>query len=91
MTSDKCRAKLKGKKGVYRRSDGGQGLRFCIRSGISQATNGVHLTEALHGLAFLSSERVPLHCSEPSAIDLSVPQALIRVAIMKAGGNQIGD
>ena len=89
--SDTRKEKLKGRREVYRRSDGRQELWSCIRSGISQATNGVHLTEALHGLAFLSSERVPLHCSEPSAIDLSVPQALIRVAIMKAGGNQIGD
>ena len=34
MKSDTCREKLKGKREVYRRSDGRQELRSCIRSGI---------------------------------------------------------
>ena len=42
MKSDMCREKLKCKRKVYRRRDGRQELRFCIRSGISLAANGVH-------------------------------------------------
>ena len=74
MKSDTCREKPKGKREVYRRIDGRQELRSCIRSGISQAVKGVHLAVALYGLAFVSSERAELHCSEPSVVDLLVPQ-----------------
>ena len=53
MKSDTCREKLKGKREVYRRSDGRQELRSCIRSEISQAANGVHSAMVLYGLAFV--------------------------------------
>ena len=56
MKSDTCREKLKGKREVYRRIDGRQELRSCIRSGISQAANGVNSAVVLNGLAFVSSE-----------------------------------
>ena len=72
MKSDTCREKLKGNREVYRRSDGRQELRSCIRSRISQAANGVHLAVALLGLTFVSLEWIMLHRSEPSAIDLHV-------------------
>ena len=75
MKSDTCREKLKGKREVYRQSDGRQELRSCIRSGISQAANGVHSAAVLYGLASVFSERAELHCSELSAVDLFVPQA----------------
>ena len=75
MKSDTCREKLKGKREVYRRSDGRQELRSCIRSGISQAANGVHSVLVSNGLAFVSSERAQLHYSELSAVGLLVPQA----------------
>ena len=75
MKSDTCGEKLKGKREVYHRSDGGQELRSCIPSGISQAASGVHSAVLLSGIAFVSSERAELHCSEPSAVDLFVPQA----------------
>ena len=75
MKSDTCREKLKGKREVYRRIDGRQELRSCIRSGISQAANGVNSAVVLYGLAFVFSERAELHCSELSAVDLFVPQA----------------
>ena len=79
MKSDTCREKLKGKTEVYRRSDGRQELRSCIRSGILRAANGVHSAAALYGLAFVFfcffSERAGLHCSELSVVDLFVPQA----------------
>ena len=42
VKSDMCREKLKGKREVYRRSDGRQELRSCIRSGISRVATGVH-------------------------------------------------
>ena len=51
MKSDTCREKLKSKREVYRQSDGRQELRSCIRSGISQAANGVHSAVVLYGLA----------------------------------------
>ncbi len=87
MKSDTCREKLKGKREVYRRSDGRQELRSCIRSGISQAANGVHSAVVLYGLAFVSSERAELHCSEPSAVDLFVPQAnRLRLSCSNQGG-----
>ncbi len=87
MKSDTCREKLKGKREVYRRSDGRQELRSCIRSGISQAANGVHSAVVLYGLAFVSSERAELHCSEPSAVDLFVPQAnRLRQSCSNQGG-----
>ena len=70
MKSDTCREKPKGKREVYRRSDGRQELQSCIRSGISQAANGVHSAMVLYGLAFVFSERAELHCSELSAVDL---------------------
>ena len=60
---------------VYPRSNGGQELRFCIRSGISQAANGVHSAVVLYGLVFVSSDRAEPHCSQPSAADLFAPQA----------------
>ena len=80
MKSDTCREKLKGKREVYRQSNGRQELRSCIHNGISQAANGVHLAAAFYGLAFVFfvfffSERAELHCSELSAVDLFVPQA----------------
>ena len=53
MRSYTCRQKLKGKREVYRRSDGRQELRSCIRSGISRAASGVHSAAALYGLAFV--------------------------------------
>ena len=56
MKSDTSREKLKGKREVYRRSDGRQRLRSCIRSGISRAANGVHSAAALYGLAFVFPE-----------------------------------
>ena len=61
--------------GVYCRSDGRQELLSCIRRGISQAAEGVHLTAALYSLAFVTSERTELHRSEPSAIGLFATQA----------------
>ena len=74
MKSDTCREKLKGKREVYRRSDGRQELRSCIRSGISQAANGVHSAVVLYGLAFVFffflTEGAKLHCFELSAVDL---------------------
>ena len=45
-------------------------LQSCNHSGILQPANGVHLKAVLCGLAFVSSERVVLHCSEPSAVDI---------------------
>ena len=85
MKSDTCREKLKGKREVYRRSDGRQELQSCIRSRISQAANGVRSAVMLYGLAFVCfvclfvffffSEQAKLHCSELSAVDLFVPQA----------------
>ena len=48
MKSDTCREKLKGKREVYRRSDGRQELQSCIHSGISRAVNGVHSAAALY-------------------------------------------
>ena len=53
MKSYMCREKQKGKREVYCRSNGRQELRFCIRNGISQAANGVHLAVGLYGLAFV--------------------------------------
>ena len=55
MKSNTCREKPKGEREVYRRSDGRQELRFCIRSGISHAASGVHSALVLYGLAFVSS------------------------------------
>ena len=52
MKSDTCREKLKGKREMYRLCDGRQELRSCIRSGISQAANGVYSAVVLYGLAF---------------------------------------
>ena len=83
MRSDTCREKLKGKREVYRRIDGRQELQCCIRSGISQAANGVHSAVVLYGFAFgfffflfcFFSDRAELHCSELSAVDLFAPQA----------------
>ena len=87
MKSDTCREKLKGNREVYRRSDGRQELRSCIRSRISQAANGGRSAVMLYGLAFVCfvclfvcffvffSEQAKLHCSEVSAVDLFVSQA----------------
>ena len=44
MKFDLCRAKLKGKRGMYSRSDVTQKLLSCTRSVILQAANAVHLT-----------------------------------------------
>ena len=71
---DLCRAKLKGKREVYCRNEGTQKLLSCTRSGILQAASAVQLTVILCDLASVSSEQTVLHSSEPSAIDLSVPQ-----------------
>ena len=60
---------------VQCRSDGIQELRSCIRSGISPAAKGVNSPVVLYDLAFVTSEPTELHCSEPSAVDLFVPQA----------------
>ena len=88
VKSDTCREKLKGKREVYRRIDGRQELRSCIRSGISQAANGVHSAVVLYGLAFgffFFPERAELHCSELSAVDLFVPQARVRQSCSNQG------
>ena len=53
VKSDTSRERLKGKREVYRRGDCRQELRSCIRSGISQAANGVHSAVVLYGLAFV--------------------------------------
>ena len=45
---------------------------FCVR--LPQGASAL-LTEVLGGLAYVSSEEAVLHCCEPPAIDLSVPQA----------------
>ena len=87
MKSDTCREKLKGKREVNLRSDGRQELRSCIRSGISRTANGVHSAVLLSGIAFVSSERAELHCSEPSAVDLFVSQASrLRQSCSNQGG-----
>ena len=44
MKFDLCRAKLKGKRGMYSRSDVTQKLLSCTRSVILQGANAVHLT-----------------------------------------------
>ena len=75
MKSDTCREKLKGKREVYRRSDGGQELRSCIRSGISQQPIEFIQQWCSNGLSFVPLERAELHCSKLSAVDLFVPQA----------------
>ena len=75
MKPDRCRKKLKGKRKMYRQSDGRQELQSCIHSRISQATNGVHSVVVLYGLAFVSSERAKPHCSEPSTVYLFVLHA----------------
>ena len=72
-----CRAKLEGKRGVYCPSDGTQKLPSCTRSWILQAANAVYLTVVLCGIAYASSEQAMLHCSQPSAIDLSVPRNVL--------------
>ena len=61
---DTCRAKLKGKREVYRRSDGTQKLLTCTGSVMLQAASAVHLTVVLCDLAYISSEQAVLHCSE---------------------------
>ena len=53
MKSDTCREKLKGKREVYRRSDGRQEYRSCIRCGISWAANGIRSAVVLYGLALV--------------------------------------
>ena len=47
MKSDMCRAKLKGKRGVYCSRDVTQKLISCTRGGILQAANAVRLTEVI--------------------------------------------
>ena len=75
IKSDTCREKLKGKRKVYRRSDGRQELRSCIRCRIDQAASGVHSAVVLYVLGFVFSEQATLRCSELSAVDLFVPEA----------------
>ena len=93
MKLDLCRAKLKGKRGVYGRNDGTQKLLSCTRSGILQAASAVQLTVMLCDLASVSSEQTVLHSYEPTAIDLSVPQAdRPRLSCSnQTGGYQSGD
>ena len=57
MKSDTCREKLKGKREVYRRSDGRQESRSCIRSGISQVVNRVH--SPVVSLSFFFFQNLP--------------------------------
>ena len=58
MRSYTCRQKLKGKREVYRRSDGRQELRSCIRSGISQRqpTEFIRQWCYMVSLSFLQNE-----------------------------------
>ena len=87
MKSDMYREKLKSKGEVYRQSDGRQELRPCTCSRISKATNGGNSAVVLHGLTFVSSEQADLHCSEPSAVNLSVPQTnQLRQSCSNQGG-----
>ena len=69
------RAKLKSKREVYCRIDSTQHLLSSTRSRIVREARAVHLTVVLCDLAYASSEQAVLHCSDPSAVDLSVPQA----------------
>ena len=75
MKSDMCRERLKSKREVYSQSEGKQELQSCIRSGISQAANGVHSAVVLYGLDFIFSERAKLQCSELSGVDRFDSQA----------------
>ena len=63
------------KRRVNCQSDSRQKLQSCIRSGISQAANGVHAAVVLNELTFVSPERAKPHCFEPSTVDLFVPKA----------------
>ena len=60
---------------------------------ILQAADVVHLTVVLCDLAYVSSEQAVLHSSDPSAVDLSVPQAdrPTLSCTNQAGGYQSGD
>ena len=82
MRSDTCREKLKGKREVYRRIDGRQELQCCIRSGISQAANGVHSAAALYGLAFGFFQNKP-SCTVLNSLQstLFVPQQPYEIAV----------
>ena len=87
------RAKLKSKKEVYCRIDSTQHLLSSTRSRIVREARAVHLTVVLCDLAYASSEQAVLHCSDPSAVDLSVQQA-DRPTLScsnQAGGYQSGD
>ena len=55
--------------------EGTQKLPSCTRSGMLQAASFAFLAVVLRDLAYVSPEQAVLHCPEPSAIDLSVPQA----------------
>ena len=72
MMFDTCRTKLKGKRGVYCRNNGMQKLQSCTRSNILQAASAVH-SVVLRDLPYFSLEQA-LHCSKPSAVDLSILQ-----------------
>ena len=65
------------KRGVYCRSDGMLKLLPYTHSRILQAANAAHLIVVLtlYDLAYVSSEQAVLYCSQPSATNLSVPQA----------------
>ena len=60
---------------------------------ILQAADAVNLRVVLCDLAYVSSEQAVLHCSEPSAVDLSVQQAgrPTLSCSNQAGGYQSGD
>ena len=99
VKSDTCREKPKGKREVCCRSDGRQELRSCIRSGISQAANGVHSAVVLYGLTFVFL-LVCFFENEPSCTVLNSLQSNYlsrrqtgkdRVTVIKARGNQSGD
>ena len=69
------RAKLKNKREVYCQIDSTQQLLSSTRSRIVREAREVHLTVVLCDLAYAFSEQAVLHCSDHSAVDLSVPQA----------------
>ena len=65
------------KRGVYCRSDGMLNLLSYTHIRILQAASAAHLTAVLtlYDLAYVSSEQAAQHCCQPSATNLSVPQA----------------
>ena len=71
MVFDMYRVKLKGKRGMYCQSDGTQKSLPCTCNQTLQGANAILLTVVLCDLTFVSLEEAMLHCSEPSAFDLS--------------------